>query len=97
MSPTCATRLTLGSSLTAVMKAGGASSSAVSVLLVPYGASPYTAIVNGLPASALLPAAAVIVITSATATAIAGKLNFRICAPLSVVGVFATSAEYRPG
>ncbi len=51
MSPTWMTVLTSGSALTAAMNAGVASVSDVSVGVVPYGASPYTAIVNDRPPS----------------------------------------------
>src|SRR5260221_13684844 len=43
MSPTWSTRLTAGSAFTALMKAGVATVWLVSVGVVPYGASPYTA------------------------------------------------------
>src|SRR3954471_5311627 len=46
MSPTWITVSTSGSALTESMNAGVAANSAVSVGLVPYGASPYTATVN---------------------------------------------------
>src|SRR5450631_3638672 len=52
MSPTCKTRLTNGSALTALMNAGVATVSLVSVGVVPYGASPYTAIVEAAVAPA---------------------------------------------
>src|SRR5215472_640549 len=48
MSPTWRTRSTLGSPLIEVMNAGVWSVSVLSVGLVPYGESPYTAIVNTL-------------------------------------------------
>src|SRR4051812_273146 len=46
MSPTCATRLTCGSALIELINTGIARNSALSVGVVPYGASPYTASVS---------------------------------------------------
>src|SRR4051812_2671598 len=52
MSPTCSTSETSGSALIAATNAGVASVSAVSVGVVPYGASPYIATVDGADESA---------------------------------------------
>src|SRR5215475_10520189 len=70
MSPTWMTSTTSGSALIEAMNAGVALNSAVSVGLVPYGASPYTATVNGAATSeAPAPGAGIAAATAAASPA----------------------------